>query len=152
MLLFRSPTVLNSFPEGLFYGCSAMLEIPFRAGIKELPESVFEGCSSIKSLVIPETVTKISSRAAAGCTDLVTVVLPASLYELADDAFEGCTSIRNIRISEDNKLFYVSEDDGCLYERTANGIDMRLFRWYAPFTSPVGLTGTTIISGKEHYG
>ena len=120
------PTVLNSFPEGLFYGCSAMLEIPFRAGIKELPESVFEGCSSIKSLVIPETVTKISSRAAAGCTDLVTVVLPASLYELADDAFEGCTSIRNIRISEDNKLFYVSEDDGCLYERTANGDVCRL--------------------------
>lgn len=120
------PTVLNSFPEGLFYGCSAMLEIPFRAGIKELPESVFEGCSSIKSLVIPETVTKICSRAAAGCTDLVTVVLPASLYELADDAFEGCTSIRNIRISEDNKLFYVSEDDGCLYERTANGDVCRL--------------------------
>jgi hypothetical protein len=120
------PTVLNSFPEGLFYGCSAMLEIPFRAGIKELPESVFEGCSSIKSLVIPETVTKISSRAAAGCTDLVTVVLPASLYELADDAFEGCTFIRNIRISEDNKLFYVSEDDGCLYERTANGDVCRL--------------------------
>ena len=120
------PTVLNSFPEGLFYGCSAMLEIPFRAGIKELPESVFEGCSSIKSLVIPETVTKISSRAAADCTDLVTVVLPASLYELADDAFEGCTSIRNIRISEDNKLFYVSEDDGCLYERTANGDVCRL--------------------------
>lgn len=120
------PTVLNSFPEGLFYGCSAMLEIPFRAGIKELPESVFEGCSSIKSLVIPETVTKISSRAAAGCTDLVTVVLPASLYELAPDAFEGCTSIRNIRISEDNKLFYVSDEDGCLYERTANGDVCRL--------------------------
>ncbi len=120
------PTVLNSFPEGLFYGCSAMLEIPFRAGIKELPESVFEGCSSIKSLVIPETVTKIASRAAAGCTDLVTLVLPASLYELAPDAFEGCTSLRNIRISEDNKLFYVSDDDGCLYERTANGDVCRL--------------------------
>ncbi|MBO4856943.1 MAG: leucine-rich repeat domain-containing protein [Treponema sp.] len=120
------PTVLNSFPEGLFYGCSAMLEIPFRAGIKELPESVFEGCSSIKSLVIPETVTKIASRAAAGCTDLVTLVLSASLYELAPDAFEGCTSLRNIRISEDNKLFYVSDDDGCLYERTANGDVCRL--------------------------
>lgn len=120
------PTVLNAFPEGLFYGCSAMLEIPFRAGIKELPESVFEGCSSIKSLVIPETVTKISSRAVADCKDLVTVVLPASLYELAPDAFEGCTSIRNIRIAETNKLFYVSEEDGCLYERTANGDVCRL--------------------------
>ena len=120
------PTVVNAFPEGLFNGCSAMLEIPFRAGIKELPENVFAGCSSIKSLVIPETVTKICSRAAAGCTDLVTVVLPASLYELADDAFEGCTSIRNIRISESNRLFYVSDDDGCLYERTANGDVCRL--------------------------
>lgn len=113
------PTVLKAFPEGLFYGCSSLMEIPFRAGIKELPECVFAGCSSIQSLVIPETVEVIASQAAANCTDLVTVVLPASLKELADDAFAGCKSLRNIRISEDNNLFYVNEEDGCLYERTA---------------------------------
>ena len=47
-------------------------------------------------------------------------------------------------------LFFVQSDEN--YEHTPKGIDMRLFRWYAPVTSPVGLTGTTIISGKEHYG
>lgn len=120
------PTVLKAFPEGLFNGCSSLLEIPFRAGIKELPENVFAGCSSIKSLVIPETVSKICSRAVADCTDLTTLVLPASLFDLADDAFEGCTSIRNIRISDSNNLFYVSDEDGCLYERTLDGDICRL--------------------------
>lgn len=120
------PTVLKAFPEGLFNGCSSLLEIPFRAGIKELPENVFAGCSSIKSLVIPETVSKICSRAVADCTDLTTLVLPAALFDLADDAFEGCTSIRNIRISDSNNLFYVSDEDGCLYERTLDGDVCRL--------------------------
>ena len=115
------PTTVKEFPEGLFYNCSSLLEIPFRAGIKELPENVLAGCSSVRSLVIPETVEKISSNAASNCTALTTLVLPKALYELADDAFEGCNSITKIRISEENRLFYVNEEDGCLYERGAEG-------------------------------
>lgn len=115
------PTVVSAFTEGLFYNCSSLLDIPFRAGIKELPEFVFSGCSSIQSLVIPETVEKISSKAVENCTSLTTVVLPAALYELADDAFDGCNAITKVRISEANRLFYVNEEDGCLYERTADG-------------------------------
>lgn len=120
------PTVVDEFPEGLFYECTSLTEIPFRAGIKELPENVFAGCSSIQSLVIPGTVEKIGSRAAADCTSLVTVVLPADLVELADDAFEGSSSISKIRIAETNRLFYVSEKDGCLYERTADGDKLKI--------------------------
>ena len=122
----KMPNVVYSFPEGLFQKCSSLPEIPFRAGIRELPQFVFEGCSSLVSLVIPSTVEKIEARAAAGCTKLTTLVLPEFLRELDDEAFEDCPNIRNIRISEDNPYFYVSEEDGCLYERTKDGDKLRL--------------------------
>ena len=122
----KMPNVVYSFPEGLFQNCSSLKEIPFRAGIKELSPYIFQGCTSLLSLVIPPTVERIQTRAAAGCTNLTTLVLPQALQELDDSAFEDCPNIRNIRISEDNPLFYVSEEDGCLYERTASGDKLRL--------------------------
>ena len=122
----KMPNVVYSFPEGLFQNCSSLKEIPFRAGIRELSPFVFEGCSSLVSLVVPPTVERIEKRAVAGCTGLVTLVLPASLQEIDETAFTDCPNIRNIRISEDNQIFYVSEEDGCLYERTADGDKLRL--------------------------
>ena len=122
----KMPNVVYSFPEGLFQNCSSLKEIPFRAGIRELSPFVFEGCSSLVSLVVPPTVERIEKRAAAGCTNLTTLVLPVALRELDDSAFEDCPNIRNIRISEDNTQFYVSEEDGCLYERTEDGDKLRL--------------------------
>ncbi|MBQ7752223.1 MAG: leucine-rich repeat domain-containing protein [Treponema sp.] len=117
------PSVVTEFPEGLFYGCSSLPEIPFRAGIQDIPENCCAGCTSIKSLVVPNTVAKIHSKAFAGCKSLETVVFPAHLYELSDDAFEGCDSIRNIRVDDGNNLFYVNEEDGCLYEKSIEGAD-----------------------------
>ena len=122
----KMPNVVYSFPEGLFQNCSSLKEIPFRAGIHELSPYVFEGCSSLVSLVIPSTVERIEVRAAAGCTNLVTLVLPEALRELDDSAFDDCPNIHNIRISEENKIFYVSEEDGCLYERTNDGDKLRI--------------------------
>ena len=122
----KMPNIVYDFPEGLFQNCSSMTDIPFRAGIKALSPYVLEGCSSLVSLVIPPTVERIEKRAAAGCTALTTLVLPLSLQQLDDSAFEDCPNIRNIRISEDNPLFYVSENDGCLYERTSSGDKLRL--------------------------
>lgn len=117
------PDSITALSEGVFYGCSSIPEIPFRAGIQEIPENCFAGCSSLKSLVIPNTVTKISARAMADCTNLETIVFPAKLYELAEDAFEGCLNIRNIRIDDGNHLFYVRDEDGCLYEKSIEGED-----------------------------
>lgn len=122
----KMPNVVYDFPEGLFQNCSSMSEIPFRAGIKALSPFIFEGCTSLVSLVIPPTVERIENRAVAGCTALTTLVLPVSLQSLDETAFDDCPNIRNIRISEDNPLFYVSEEDGCLYERTATGDKLRL--------------------------
>ena len=122
----KMPNVVYDFPEGLFQNCSSMTEIPFRAGIKALSPYIFEGCTSLLSLVIPPTVERIMQRAVAGCTSLTTLVLPAALQQLDESAFDDCPNIRNIRISEDNERFYVSENDGCLYERTAEGDKLRL--------------------------
>ncbi|MCR5285572.1 MAG: leucine-rich repeat protein [Treponema sp.] len=133
------PNVVTAFPEGLFKGCVSMLDIPFRAGIQEIPESCIEGCTSIKSIVIPSSVTTIGKRAFADCTSLETVVLPAKLYELADDAFEGCDKIRNIRVDGENHLFYVNEDDGCLYEKSIEGEDKLRLKVNLPEPSKVDL-------------
>ena len=122
----RMPNVVYSFPEGLFQNCSSLKEIPFRAGIRELSPYIFEGCSSLVSLVVPPTVERIEKRAAAGCTKLETVVLPLALREFDDTAFEDCPNIHNIRIPEDNEYFYVSEEDGCLYEHSPEGDKLRL--------------------------
>lgn len=122
----RMPNVVYSFPEGLFQGCVSLTEIPFRAGIRELSPLVFEGCTGLRSLVIPLTVKSIQRRAVADCKNLMSVVLPEELEELDDSAFEGCENIHNIRISENNRLFYVNEIDGCLYERTADGDKLKL--------------------------
>ena len=115
------PSAVSSFPEGLFKNCESLPEIPFRAGITVLPASVFEGCSALKSLVIPPTVKRIESRAVAGCTSLESIVFPAGLEYVAPDAFEGCTSIHNIRMDGEGSLFYVGEEDGCLYEAADEG-------------------------------
>lgn len=103
------PLNVESFPEGLFSGCSSLKEVPFRAGIRELPENVFENCTSLKSLVIPPTVRKIASHAVKNCTLLETVVLPHDLMEIQPDSFENCPNLTNIRVDEENHLFYVNE-------------------------------------------
>ena len=122
----KMPNVVYDFPEGLFQNCSSLTQIPFRAGIRALSPFVFEGCSSLSSLVIPPTVERIEKRAAAGCSELTTLVLPVSLEYLDETAFEDCPKIRFIRINEENQKFYVSETDGCLYERTDDGDKLRL--------------------------
>ena len=115
------PNSVSAFPEGFFKDCQSLPEIPFRAGLTLLPESVFEGCKSLKSLVIPNTVKRIESRAVAGCTSLESVVFPAGLEYLAPDAFAGCDAIHNIRIDGESGLFYIGEEDGCLYEAADEG-------------------------------
>lgn len=115
------PNSVSSFPEGLFKNCESLPEIPFRAGITVLSESVFEGCRSIKSLVIPPTVKRIEAKAVANCTSLESVVFPSCLEYLAPDAFEGCTALHNLRVDGDGGLFYVGEEDGCLYEAADEG-------------------------------
>lgn len=120
------PNELIGFPEGLFYGCSSLEEIPFRAGIKILPKNVFAECTSLRSLVIPNTVESIEDGAVKNCINLKALVLPSSLQSLSENAFEGCTALRNIRIDGNNKIFFVNEDDGCLYEHTSDGDKLRI--------------------------
>lgn len=117
----KMPDQLSAFPEGLFMGCSSLQEIPFRAGITELPVNVIANCTGIKNLIIPNTVTKIESNACAGCTALQSVMFPSCIEDIAADAFDGCSSLHSVRIDGESDLFYVSEDDGCLYKHTDEG-------------------------------
>lgn len=122
------PNELIGFSEGLFSGCKSLEEIPFRAGITILPKEVFADCTSLKSLVIPNTVESIEENAVAGCTGLESVVFPAGIVEIAENAFEGCTSIHNIRINGESDVFYVSEEDGCLYMKDSNNLVVQAYK------------------------
>lgn len=122
----KMPLEVNSFPQGLFKDCSSLEDIPFRAGLTELSKEVFCGCSSVKSLVIPNTVKRIESLAIANCTSLKALVLPSQLEFIAQDAFDGTDNVQNIRIEGTNNIFYISEEDGCLYEKTQQGDVLRL--------------------------
>ncbi|MCR4743395.1 MAG: leucine-rich repeat protein [Treponema sp.] len=117
------PERLTNFAEGLFYGCSSLKEIPFRIGLQEIGESACAACSSVTSIALPSSVTRIKTGAFAACKSLQAIVLSSKLYELADDAFADCDNIRSVRIDADNHLFYVSEKDGCLYEKSLEGQD-----------------------------
>jgi hypothetical protein len=118
------PAEVDSLGFGTFSGCTSLKSIPFRAGLVELPSEVFSCCTSITSLVIPDTVRVIRRGAVSGCALLETVVLPSSLEKLEKEAFTGCTSLRHIRISEDNSRYRVDSDNGCLYEKQDDGVEL----------------------------
>lgn len=145
------PLDFKNFPEGLFQGCSALMDIPFRAGIDEIAKNTFEGCASLKSIVFPDTINAIRSRACADCTSLKTVVLPPKMYALADDAFDGCNNITNIRIDESNKLFYINENDGCLYERNVEGDDILKIRIAGVANANVGFYKDNVDEESEPF-
>lgn len=127
----KMPNSLSGFPEGLFCNCKSLTDIPFRAGIKVLKKNVFFGCTSLKSLVIPNTVTDVEEGAVANCTALESVVFPSCIESIAEGAFAGCCSLHNIRINGDSELFYVKEDDGCLYKKTeGDGEDKLVVKSY----------------------
>lgn len=117
------PEKFNGFSEGFFYGCKSLKEIPFKSGVQEIQEMAFAACTNLTSIVIPNSVVKIGPSAFADCSNLETIVFSAKLYELSEDAFAGCNKIRSIRIDPDNHLFYVNEEDGCLYEKSIDGED-----------------------------
>ena len=114
------PTELQTFAEGMFFSCSSLEEVPFRIGIETLPDYVFAECNSITSIVFPESVKEIGSKAFSNCKGLTSIVLPSNIQTIKSDAFEGCQNLHNIRISSENKIFFINED-GSLYERTAEG-------------------------------
>lgn len=115
------PVKIEKFSEGLFFSCSSLEEVPFRIGITDLPDYLCAQCNSIKSIIFPDEIKSIGSKAFSNCENLESIVLPEKIETIKPDAFEGCKNLRNIRINGDNKIFFINEEDGCLYERTAFG-------------------------------
>ena len=87
----------DTVPEGLFYGCSSMVDITFTANIKNVEDYAFYGCSTM-SIANFRTVEKIGISAFENCISLSDMSLPYTLYELGERAFYNCQSITNIVI------------------------------------------------------
>ncbi len=51
---------ITTFPNSLFYGCSALEEIIVPEGVTQIGEQVFSECNSLKKIVFPSTLTKIN--------------------------------------------------------------------------------------------
>lgn len=118
------PNEIEALSEGLFYGCSSLKEPIFRPGINSIPENAFCGCSSIRSVIIPEYINVIGPKAFALCTGITSVIIPSNIMDISPDAFEGCSNITSVRINGESAIFFINKEDGCLYERTANGDEL----------------------------
>lgn len=118
------PEQLTEYPEGIFYNCQSLQEIILRPGIVTIPENAFAGCTSLKSVIIPDYVQNIGKTAFANCTNVSTVILPSTIMDISPDAFEGCTNITSVRITGESRIFFIDENDGSLYEHTANGDEL----------------------------
>ena len=104
--------------------------------VTELAEGCFDGCSLLETVTIPDTVTSIRSYAFQGCVMLETADIPASVTLIEDFVFEGCTALTEIRVDEDNTVYY--DDDGILFK---DGLSCTLMRYPAAkkgssYTSP----------------
>lgn len=118
------PNEIDALSEGIFYGCSSLKEPVFRPGINSIPANAFCGCSSIRSVIIPEYVNVIESKAFALCTGITSVIIPSNIMDISPDAFEGCSNITSVRLNGESAIFFINKEDGCLYERTANGDEL----------------------------
>ena len=93
----------DTLPEGLFYGCSSMVDITFTANIKNVGDYAFYGCSSM-TIANFRNVEKIGKSSFENCTTLADMSLPHTLNELGERAFYNCQSLKNIVIPAQIKI------------------------------------------------
>lgn len=85
--------------EEAFFGCSSLEGIPLE-NITYIGENAFEGCSALKSVTLAEGITSVYERTFYGCTSLEEVSLPQSLTSIGYCAFARNTSLTTVTIPD----------------------------------------------------
>ena len=104
---------ISTIPEGLFNGCTSIVEVTIPHGITSLGDFSFSQCDSLKTIHIPNTVTNIGSNSFYNCHSLKKVEYPASIETIGSQAFEYCQKIDTISIPTKVNMIGQNAFNGC---------------------------------------
>ena len=105
-------------PNGLFSGCTNMVEIAFSNNFKYTANNTFAGCTKLQHIYGPQTSEDefgnpiynnlafeyVGDGFASGCINLKTCVLSSTAKHIGNQAFSGCTSLTAFRVPTSKNL------------------------------------------------
>ena len=116
------PDSVVALGNGVFFGCSALIEVVLGASVTKLPAfyerkpigeialyGAFANCTALQRIALPALLNEIGPNAFAGCAALTRLSLPKGLTWLDESALEGCDALERIDV-EDNGSNYGSLD------------------------------------------
>ena len=92
------PEGLTSFPNGLLYNCSALVNVNIPDNVTTFGIAPFNGCSQLTYLNIPHGTSVLMQSFAAHCHGLYKVIIPSTVETIGISAFAECNSLTEIEI------------------------------------------------------
>lgn len=106
------PDSLRSFGYKAFYGCSALREINFPDGLREIGGWSLAH-TSVTEIELPDSVTKLGYGTFYSCTKLTKVVLSPYIVKVDENTFSNCARLRSVTIpSAEIKIDYEAFNEG----------------------------------------
>ena len=93
--VYEDESLITSFGQQAFYGCSTLTSIKFPSGFTatEIPYACFQGCSKLSSIEgMPNCIKQIGSYSFAQCFNLQITTLPESVEGIQQYAFQNSFS------------------------------------------------------------
>ncbi|MCR4691487.1 MAG: leucine-rich repeat domain-containing protein [Lachnospiraceae bacterium] len=101
---------VETLPEGVFSGCTALKDVTIQGNVKLIPTSAFEGCSSLTSVTMPNTVTEIGDKAFMKCKKLIKIVIPKKVKSIGTAAFKGCSKLKTVTFEKKSVLKTIGDE------------------------------------------
>lgn len=98
----KSP--IKNIGNAAFKECYKLSEIELPEGLVEMGNYVFDNCKSLKEIRLPESLRKAGESPFLGCEKIEKITIGSNLY-MWNFLTLGCISLKEIKISKDNKTF-----------------------------------------------
>lgn len=95
---FASDAALTNIGPCAFQGCTSLMLVVLPSGLKAIPDGMFYGCSALVSVSIPAAVTTIGAQAFAGCHSLGSLAVPSGLISVEESALLNCRKLTGLEL------------------------------------------------------